>query len=332
MAPLRIAMIGCGWVNGKHAGHLASLRDEVELVAFMDADPDRAAQMAAQYGAPGARTYVDHHDLFREEKLDCVAIGIPPFAHSDQVDEAAMRGIHIFIEKPIALTVEKAWQMVEHAEKAGVVTQVGFMYRFGAVTQRVKRLISNGQAGNPGLMSARYFCNSLHTPWWRDKTKSGGQVFEQAIHMIDLMRFLMGDAATAYSLQNNLFHKDVPDYTVEDVSATVFGFQNGAIGVLYASNGAVPMRWEYDFRLVAKNLTVHAEDANHATLFHTDGSEPATETVASDQDVYAIEMDEFLTAVRSGNHTTTPMREGALTLQMAAAAMRSAQTHLEEKL
>jgi predicted dehydrogenase len=222
--------------------------------------------------------------------------------------------------------------MVAAVEKAGVVTQVGFMYRFGAVAQRVKALIATGQAGLPGLMSARYFCNSLHSEWWRNKEKSGGQVFEQAIHMIDLMRYLLGDAVTAYSLQNNLFHQDIPDYTVEDVSATVYGFKSGAVGVLVASNGAIPQRWEYDFRLVARQLTVQADDANHALLTYTGGAELKTEVIASEQDVYAMEMDEFLASIRSGAATTTPMREGALTLAMAAAAMRSAQTRREEPI
>jgi predicted dehydrogenase len=332
MSKLKIAMIGCGWVNGKHAGHLSTLKDEVDLVAFVDPSTSRAEEMARQYGAPDARIFGSHEALFQEIKPDCVVVGIPPFAHSGQVEEAARRGVHIFIEKPIALTTEKAWQMADLCEKNSIVTQVGFMYRFGAVAQRVKELSLSGAAGTIGLMSARYFCNSLHTEWWRSKEKSGGQVFEQAIHMIDLMRYFLGDAVTAYSLQNNLFHREVKDYTVEDVSGTVFGFQNGGIGVLYASNGAIPNRWEYDFRLVAKKLTVQADDANHALITYTAGSEVRTETVSSDQDVYDMEMDQFLAAVRTGAPTTTPMREGAMTVAMAAAAMKSAQSHQEESI
>ena len=128
-------------------------------------------------------------------------------------------------------------------EAAGIVTQVGFMYRFGAAIQYLRRLIASGEAGPVGLMTARYFCNSLHADWWRQRDKSGGQLVEQVIHMVDLMRYLLGDAATVYSLQQNVFHTEVPDYTVEDVSGTVFGFANGGIGVLYATNGAIPGKW-----------------------------------------------------------------------------------------
>lgn len=330
MSPLRMGVIGCGWVNSQHAANLSRLLDRVELVGFVDSTAQKAADMARRFGSTEAQVYPDHQALFSGANLDAVVIGIPPFAHTNQVHEAARRGIHIFIEKPIALTVEKAWQMVDEVEKAGIVTQVGFMYRFGAVVERLKMLLDSGKAGNAGMVTARYFCNSLHTEWWRHKEKSGGQVFEQAIHLVDLMRYLLGPAETVYSLQRNLFHQDVPDYTVEDVSASVFGFQSGAIGVLSATNGAIPMRWEYDMRLVAKNLTVYCTDANHAELTWTAGQQRATETIGDDRDVYALEMNDFLAAIEGQATTRTPMREGALTLELVVAANRSAESHREE--
>ena len=114
--------------------------------------------------------------------------------------------------------------MVSAAETAGIVTQVGFMFRFGEAIEHVKRMIDAGEAGPVGLMSARYFCNALHAPWWRNRDLSGGQLVEQVLHMVDLMRFLMGDAITVNSRQQNIFHREIEDYTVEDVSATIFGF------------------------------------------------------------------------------------------------------------
>ena len=330
MPPLKIAMIGCGGFSNRHATYLHGKPAEVELVAFVDPSRQRAADHAARFGAPGAQVFTTHQELFAAVRPDAVLITIPPFAHSDEVEMAARRGIHIFIEKPIALNPEIAWGMVDAVEKAGVVSQVGFMYRFGAVARRIKELTASGVAGEAGLMTARYFCNSLHAEWWRDRTKSGGQVFEQAVHLVDLMRYLLGEAATVYSRQTNLFHRAVPGYTVEDVSGTVFGFQSGAIGVLAATNGAIPNRWEYDFNYVARNLTIQARDADHALLTYTAEVDLRTETIASDADVYALEMDEFLNAVRTGGPTTTPMREGALTLAMAAAAMRAGESHREE--
>jgi predicted dehydrogenase len=270
--------------------------------------------------------------MFEQVPLDAVIICLPPYAHSDEVEIAAKLRTHVFIEKPIALTSEQGWQMVHAAESAEIVTQVGFMFRFGEAIERLKGLIDAGEAGPVGLMSARYFCNALHAPWWRKRDLSGGQLVEQVIHMVDLMRFLMGDALTAYSRQENIFHHDVEDYTVEDVSATVFGFSKGGLGVIYATNGAIPNRWINDYRLVAQNLTAEFTDANHATFHHTAQPDRQPEVIDSSRDMYLAEMQDFLTAIRTGRPARTPLREGAKSLDLALAATRSAQTRSEVAL
>jgi len=270
--------------------------------------------------------------MFEKADLDLVLICLPPFAHSNEVELAARYGVHILIEKPIALTSEHAWRMVAAAENARVKTQVGFMLRFGAAIERLKELINSGEIGPVGLMSARYFCNSLHADWWRDRSKSGGQLVEQVIHMVDLMRYLMGDAVSAYSRSENLFHREVANYTVEDVSATVFGFPDGAIGVIYATNGAIPGKWINDYRLVSQKLTAEFSNANNALFHFTAEAALRTETIGSEMDVYLAELQDLLTAIRTGGETRTPMREGAKSLDMALAATRSAETHREISL
>jgi predicted dehydrogenase len=270
--------------------------------------------------------------MFKKASLDLVVTCLPPFAHTDEIELAAQHGVHVLMEKPVALSSEHAWRMVEAAENARIKTQVGFVFRFGAAIEQLKELIRSGETGSVGLMSARYFCNSLHAPWWRDRDKSGGQLVEQVIHMVDLMRFLMGTPASVYSRQENLFHREVPDYTIEDVSATVFGFQGGAIGVIYATNAAIPGKWINDYRLVSQKLTAEFTDANNA-LFHFTAETPVrTETVSSEKNVYLAELQDLLTAIRTDGPTRTPLREGAESLDLALAATRSAETHREVSL
>jgi predicted dehydrogenase len=329
MKPLRTGILGCGSFAKRHVSNLMTLPEEIELVAFCDHHEQNAREFSDTYGRGSAAIFTDHHDMFEKGKLDLVVICLPPHAHSDEVELAAQHGVHIFIEKPIALSSEHAWRMVEAAETAGIKTQVGFMFRFGAAVERLREWIVSGEAGTPGLMSARYFCNSLHAPWWRDRNKSGGQLVEQVIHMVDLMRHLMGEAVSVYSRQENLFHREVPDYTVEDVSATVFGFQGGAMGVIYATNGAIPGKWINDYRLVSQHLTAEFSNANNA-LFHFTSETPVRrEMLTSDKNVHLAEMQDLLTAIRNNGQTRTPMREGARSLDMALAARRSAETHKE---
>jgi predicted dehydrogenase len=330
--PLRTAILGCGGFAHRHARTLQLLADDFEMRAFCNRTIEKAAAFSEKYTNGQAPVFADHHHMFEQVPLDVVIISLPPYAHSDEVEIAANLGVHVFIEKPIALISEQGWRMVNAAEKAGIITQVGFMFRFGEAIEHLKGLIDSGEAGPVGLMSARYFCNALHSPWWRKRDLSGGQLVEQVIHMVDLMRFLMGDAITVYSRQENLFHQHVEDYTVEDVSATIFSFPTGGIGVIYATNGAIPNRWINDYRVVSRNLTVEFTDANHATFHYTAEPERQPEVIASDRDFYLSEMQDFLTAIRTGQSTRIPLREGAKSLDLALAATRSAQTRRELRL
>lgn len=321
---LRTALLGCGSFAHRHARTLQYLREDVKMVAFCNRTIDKAAAFSEQYTNGTAPVFTDHRQMFDQVPLDAVVISLPPYAHSDEVEIAATLGVHVFIEKPIALTSEQGWQMVDATERAGIVTQVGFMFRFGEAIEHLKRMIDSREAGPVGLMSARYFCNALHAPWWRKRDLSGGQLVEQVIHMVDLMRFLMGDAMTVYSRQQNIFHQNIEDYTVEDVSATIFGFSNGGLGVIYATNGAIPNRWINDYRVVSRNVTVEFTDANHATFNYTAEPDRQPEVIASDRDYYRSEMQDFLTAIHTGQKTRTPLREGAKSLDLALAATRSA--------
>jgi predicted dehydrogenase len=331
MKPLRTAILGCGDFANKHAENIVAMPERLELAAFCDINPEHARTFAHKYAANG-KIYTDFHPMLDEVKPDLLVICLPPFGHTDEVAAAAQRGIHILIEKPIALSSEQAWKMVEAAESSKIKTQVGFMFRFGAAVTEFKDLIASGKAGDLGLMSARYFCNSLHSVWWRRRDKSGGQLAEQVIHLVDLMRYIMGDAQTVYSLQNNLFHRDVPDYTIEDVSGTVVGFKNGGIGVIYATNGAVPNQWFSDYRVVARNLVAEFADANHATFTYTGGPYSQNVSISSEVDYYRLELLDLLDAIQTGGETRTPMRQGALSLDLALAAMRSAQSEAVVRL
>ena len=323
---LRAAILGCGGFAHRHAANLVAQTDKFELVALCDRHPERGQAYADQYTAGRAAVFTDHHDLFDRSKPDLCVICLPPYGHSDEVEVAAAHGVHLLLEKPIALTSEHAWRMVEAAERAAVKTQVGFMFRFGAAIGRLRKLIESGEAGPVGLMSARYFCNALHASWWRDRSRSGGQLVEQVIHMLDLMRYVMGEPVSVYSLQNNVFHRHMPDYTVEDVSGTVIGFAGGGVGVVYATNGAIPGKWINDYRAVARGVTVDFVDANHATFTYTAGPQLRIESVASEESYHLRELLDLYEAIVEDRGTHTPIREGALSLDLALAARRSAET------
>ena len=329
---IRVAVLGCGgFARKRQAPNLAAL-PQVELVACCDQVRTNAEALSQEITGGAATVYTDYVSMLDEAKPDALYVALPPYAHGDEVEQAARRGIHVFIEKPIALDMDTAWRMVEAAERAGVVTQVDFQFRFGAAVEQVAGAIASGSAGAPGLMLARYFCNSLHAPWWREKDKSGGQLVEQVIHMVDLLRHFLGRPTHVFSRQANLFHQDVPGYTVEDVSGTVVSFESGALGVIAATNGAIPGQWINQYHLVTRNLTADFADSNRATVTHTAEQPPRVEVIDAERDPWHAAAADFIAAIRENRPARVPLREGALSLELALAAMASAERQDEVKL
>jgi len=324
MKPLRTAIIGCGHFAHYHAERLLTL-DDVQLVGFCNHNIEKAIAFNQKYAAGQAQVYEDYARMYQELDLDLVYICLPPFAHGNEVELACENGVHFFIEKPIALTLEKAQSMAEAVKKSGVKSQVGFMMRFGEAVQQLKTTIEEAGPAPKGLMTAAYYCNSLHSPWWRDRTKSGGQLFEQLTHLFDLARFFFGEPAQVYSMQENMFHQNIEDYTVEDASGTVVRFKSGAMAVFTASNGAIPNRWDYDLRVILPKITVDFEDANCAVFHRTDQDWAATTATTSEKDIYLAETLDLLAAIRDDRPTAVPIEEGVNSLRFGLAATQAAE-------
>lgn len=325
MREFRVGLIGCGGIANAHATRLRDL-GRTRIVALCDVDPSRTAEFNQKYAGGRAALYSEFSRMLTREKLDAVWICLPPFAHSHEVELAASRGIHVFIEKPIALDRATAARMVRAVEKHRVKSQVGFMMRFGDAVERVRTMMALQEAGQAGWAVGTYRCNALHAPWWREKSKSGGQIVEQIIHTYDIIRYLLGEPASVFCFADNLFHKKVERYTSEDVSAALIRFRNGAVASIAGTNGAIPGRWQTSFSLVCRNITVDFSDANHATIYHTDRQPVPTTIVSSDKDMMLAEILDLLGAIENKGKTRTPMSEGAATLDLVLGVRESAET------
>ncbi len=324
MAEFKVGILGCGGIARTHAQVIADL-PETELVACCDIDKSRADSFSERFAGGKAKVYTDLRRMFDAAKMDVVYVCLPPYAHDQEVELAAERGIHIFIEKPIALTMTLANRMVRAVKRSGVKSQVGFMSRHSGLVEIVKSELESGEAGPVTLFTGRYFCNALHTPWWRVKSKSGGQLVEQVIHLYDLCRYLLGRPVSVYAQQRNLLHRAVEDYTVEDVSATVISFESGALASIVGTNTAVPSKWLSSWELVTQRRTVFAADLHTATLQRTDATSRVELAVASQVNAFQAETLDLLRAIRTGSETRCPMSEGAETLKLVLAADKSAQ-------
>jgi predicted dehydrogenase len=265
--------------------------------------------------------------MLDKAKLDLLVIATPPYARTGEAERAAARGVHLLVEKPITLDQASADAMVAAVDAAGVTAAVGFMYRFGDAVA----LWQASDTGRVGAFAGSFHCNALHAPWWRVQTKSGGQMVEQAIHLIDLVRVFMGEPDSVYARAANLFHRDTPGYDIEDVSAILFGWDDGRIATLNASNIAVPGRWQKDWALYADRMTGRFTSWNDAVLTRTAG-EVEDEVVAGTTDPFVAQLADLAAAIREGRPPRAALREGAATLRLALAARQSAEERRELRL
>jgi predicted dehydrogenase len=317
-------MLGCGGIARRHAGAVAALGERMELVACVGRDLERTAAFAADHGG---EPFIDLDRMIDSQAPDLVIATLPPYARGGEIEHVAARGIHLLVEKPIALEMQAAERMVEAVEAAGVVAAIGFMYRFGDAVRRWREI----DTGPAGLYVGGYYCNALHAHWWRKRALSGGQILEQAIHQIDLIRHLVGEPDSVYARYANLFHRSVPDYDVEDVSAAVFGWDDGRIANLTASNIAVPGVWHKEWAIMAERATGRFTSWNDAVLTRTLG-EVGSETIAGGTDPFLAQLADVADAILENRAPCVPLREGSKTLRLALAAVQSASEGREVRL
>jgi predicted dehydrogenase len=328
MRRLRTGILGPGGIGARHAGALAQLADRFELVA---ACGRRAEPTEAFVAAHGGAAFTDFARMLDEAQLDVLIAALPPGAHAGEVEQAAAGGVHLLVEKPIALDLAAARRMTAAAEAAQVTAAVGFMYRHGGAVRRWQDLAAAGATGPVGLFAGSYHCNALHAPWWRRSAVSGGQMLEQVIHLIDLVRLFMGEPDTVYARRADLFHAATPGYDIEDVSAIVFGWDDGRLASLNASNIAVPGRWLKEWRLMAERCTGRFEDWNKAVLTRT-SPDVADETVADTRDVFVAQLADLAEAIEGRRPPLVPLAEGEASLRLALAARQSADERREIRL
>jgi predicted dehydrogenase len=325
---LRVGILGTGGIAARHAGAVAALGEKLQLVACCGRDESRVADFAARLTITA---YVDFERMLQQQRLDLLIVTLPPYAHNGQVEKAAAAGVHLLIEKPVALTMERALSMVSAVKRAGVVGACGFMYRFGDAVLRWDAQAIAGATGRTGLFVGQFHCNALHADWWREQAKSGGQTVEQLIHIVDLARHHLGEPQSVYATGSNFFHHGVERYDSDDVSAMILGYEDGRVGVLNATNGAIPGRWDKSWQIVAERMTGHFTGWNTGTLTRTQG-ETSAERIDTQTDVFVAQLQDVAGAIASNRPPRVTLDDGAQTLRIVLAARDSIAQRREIRL
>jgi len=227
---VRIGFIGCGGIANWHMGHLAGMKN-AEMVAFCDLDKARATAAAEQFGK-NAKVFKDYKQMYQEACFDAVYVCLPPFAHEEQELIAARSGIHLFVEKPIALDMKLARAVTRAVDKSGIISSAGFQDRYLDTVARLRKELAKNP---PGLMMGYWMGGMPGVYWWRRRELSGGQAAEQTIHIFDMARYLCGEVASVHAVASKGLMKEVPKYNVEDASAVNLKFKSGLCGTIFSA-------------------------------------------------------------------------------------------------
>ena len=190
---LRLGIIGCGWATANL--HLPALRriPHYDLVAVADTDAGRAEVLGSRLGVRYRLS--DALELIEHPEIDVVAVCVPPGDHASLAIAAIRAGKHVFIEKPLTLTVDQADWLADSAKQTEAKVLVGFNLRWHRLVRQAKAMLDDHRLGSLTVMRT-IFTNALRhderiAAWRRDRSRGGGVIQDLAVHHFDLWRFLL---------------------------------------------------------------------------------------------------------------------------------------------
>lgn len=224
---LRVGLIGAGWISESHLPHIEADGD-AHVVAVCDLDLARAEAISRPRGG---RAYGDWTEMLDAEQLDMVWVCTPPLHHRAPTVAALERGIHVYLEKPVARDLSDGEAIVAAAEGADAVCVVGYQWRGSELLQRVRELVSPREVA---MLVSRNYGPVVARGWFIDPRQSGGQILERASHHIDLQRAIGGEVAAVRTVGSAVALAQAGEGSpaIEDALALTLEFATGAVGTI----------------------------------------------------------------------------------------------------
>jgi UDP-N-acetyl-2-amino-2-deoxyglucuronate dehydrogenase len=236
-AAIRVGLVGCGAISTQHLEAISVLPG-LALSAVVSASEDRARTVGERWGVPWT-TNLD--DLLGRDDVDAVTIATPSGLHPAQALAALRSGRHAIVEKPIALSVADADAVIAEGRARGLVVATISQRRFEPAVRALRDAIASGALGTVSLIIAE---GLYHRPqayydsaaWRGTRALDGGVLMNQAIHVIDLVRWMGGPVASVAGHVATLGHR----MEAEDTASVSLRFTNGTLGEIVATTCATP--------------------------------------------------------------------------------------------
>jgi UDP-N-acetylglucosamine 3-dehydrogenase len=325
---MKIAIVGCGTMGETHAHNLQQMPN-VEFVGAFDINEATVNRVASLYGTIA---YTSFDQMMEEANPDFVCVLLQTSLHKEYVFKVAEYGKHVFCEKPIALTLTDAEEMIKLCESKGVKLFIGHVVRFFPNYADIKTRIDAGEIGSLGVIHTKR--NGPHPgkakAWYNSLEISGGVIMDLMIHDIDYLRWLMGEVKTVYTMN---YRDEELDYAL-----VTLRFKNRMIANLEVCWG-YPGAFNYAIELAGTKGVIrfnsndtqsliirkHVVESNNSTVV-------AVPQSPSMRDPYYLEIEHFIQCIIEGKEPLVTSQDAFKSVEIALAAIQSSNTGLPVNL
>ncbi len=330
--PIRVAVVGCGRISGRHFSAIEAHGDDMELVAVCDSDPE---VLASGDWIDGVGRYHSYSEMLQAEELDAVTLCTPSGSHAGQAVAAAAAGRHVITEKPMATRWSDALGMVKACDRAGVQLFVVKQNRSNSTLQLLRRAVDERRFGRIFMVHVNVFWTRPQEYYdsskWRGTWElDGGAFMNQASHYVDLLDWLIGPVADVQAMTGTLAR----NIEVEDTGVVNVRWRNGALGSMSVTMLTYPQNLEGSITILGENGTVRiggvAVNKVERWEFEDERDYDHTVDEASYQteSVYGFGHGRYyrnvIGALRGEEEAETDGREGLRSLEILIAAYMSA--------
>lgn len=257
---MRYALIGCGRISTNHIK--AAVNNKLEIVAVCDVVPQHMEDVLAKHGIENDSSilrFTDYRTMVESCKPELVSIATESGKHAEIALFCIEHGVNVIIEKPMAMSMSDADEIIKRSESKGVKVAACHQNRFNIAIQQLRKALEAGRFGklSHGSIHVRWNRNRdyyTQAPWRGTWAEDGGALMNQCIHGIDLLRWMLGDEVEeVYGQTRQQFH----DYLeCEDIGMAVVKFKNGAIGTIEGTTNVYPKNLEETLYVFGENGTV----------------------------------------------------------------------------
>lgn len=321
MEKIKTAVIGAGFISRIHLDAWKRLPN-VEVKAIVDVEEERAKKYAEIFGIP--EFFTDYTKVIEDPEIDIIDVCTPTYTHAKISIDAMKSGKNVLLEKPIALKLRDADEIINTSKKQGVKFMVAHCLRFWPEYTVAKKIVDQGEIGE--VRVARAYRLSPYPDWsWKswlkDFSKSGGVFVDMSIHDVDFLRWIIGEVEEVYARGGVLKTKDATSY---DYVHALLKFKNGAIAYVEGS-WIQPKSFPFTTYLEIVGTGGALKVDNHTTssvIVYKEGS-CATDSNPISEDAYYLEIKHFVDSVIKDYEPMISGLEARKTLEVVLAGVKS---------